>query len=179
MSRTAFVLVLVLVLPAMVAAQERRDAFELGLTPNHVYSLWSNINGALLVVARIQAKDATWDRELSSMAVRAPVDNVPAEVLRRVAEFRDRLNRLRDQAGMEATLPLEDRGAVVTPSDVFMGSGHMLDGVVEWIIEMTPPHRLVSPFYQQAKFEGMQPRDVFTLVDLAVRRLDLILMDRN
>lgn len=174
MLRVAFALFVIL--PSVGTAQDRGGTTEFGMTPNHVYALWTNINEALLAVARIAAADGTWDVQVSSLDHRAFVDKVPADVLVRAEDFRDRLNRLRVRAAMEPTPPFESPGTVVTPSDVFMNSGHMLDGVVEWIIEMTPPQWLISPFYLYGTFGGKQPNDVFEVVDLAVRRLDLILV---
>lgn len=162
-------------LPSVGMAQEGRQTTQLGMTPNHVYSLWTNINEGLLAVAEIASGDATWDREVSSLDRRSFTGKVPADVLREAAEFRDRLNQLRERARMPPATAFRETGTVVTPSDVFVNSGYMLDGVVDWIIEMTPPQRLISGFYLLDTFDGKGPGDVYSLVELAVRRLDLVL----
>ncbi len=164
-----------IVLVALAAAPRGGQALELGLTPSNVFSLWTNINDALLAVARISSDNANWAKKVEASAPRAFAGKTPANVLERVAEFREKLDRLRRRDGMAKTARFENGDGVVSPSVVFLNSGHVLDGVALWIVNKTTKEQLVSPFFRRHDVSGKTPSDVFGLVDLANRRIDTIL----
>ena len=150
-------------------------ALDLGLTPSQVYSIWVNINDALFACARVVSDDDAWHQSLVSMEPRRVYWKRPADVLKRVAAFRHRLDSLRRQSGRPPTRQMTPRLAEITPSVVFLHSGHVRDRLVEWLIENTGPEQLVSQFYVRHVYVGKSPSHVFGLVDLATRRIDEIL----
>ncbi len=150
-------------------------AVELGLTPSNVVSLWTNVNNALITVAEISSAGAEWARAIPNTAPTTFSGKKPTDVLARVAEFREKLDRLRLRSGSAATKRYENADGVITPSVVFLNSGYVLDGVVSWIIDNTDAAQLVSPFYTRHDVSGKTPSDAFAMVDLANRRIDVIL----
>lgn len=165
----------IVILGLMAATVGRSVAQDLGITPSHVYGMWRNVNDALLAVARVVSDDAAWRASLAEMPVRAVTEKRPAEVLGQVAVFRDQLDRLRRAAGMDAVQRAEDYGGEITPTVVFLNSGQMLNGVVDWLLKYDDPQLLLSQYYRRPRISGKTPGDVFTLVDLANRRIHLIL----
>lgn len=153
-------------------------ALELGLTPSNVFSLWINVNDALLATARISSGGADRAAELAAMKPRQFEGKKPADVLGQAFAFRDKLDRLRDSAGLGPTKRIgEGDGAEITPSVVFLNSGHVLDGLVLWIVRNSGKEQLVSQFYTLHDVSGKTPSDVFGLVELANRRLEFLLAD--
>ena len=164
-----------IVLVALAMAPRGGQALELGLTPSNVFSLWTNINDALLTVTSISPDNSNWANKVEASAPRAFTDKTPAAVLERVFEFRGKLDRLRRKDGMAKTAQYENGDGVVSPSVVFLNSGYVLDGVALWIVRKTTKEQLVSRFFRRHDVSGKTPSDVFGLVDLANRRIDMIL----
>lgn len=164
-----------LVLAALVLAPARAGAIELGLTPDHVYSLWININNSLLVIGRSISEDASWNDRLKALAPRQFSGKQPPDTLASVNAYRLKLDRLRELAALGPTKRFNHGDFSVTPRIVYVNSGHVLNGQIELLVNRTPPDLLVSPFYVQHDFNSMSVSDNFALIDLADRRLDLIL----
>lgn len=167
----------VLVLAGLVLAPARAGAgaIELGLTADHVYSLWTNINSSLLAVADSLATIPALRDQLMAVTPRRFKGKAPADVLERVNAYRLKLDRLRG-LGVLGPIKLYNHGDFpVTPRIIYVNSGHVLNGQIELLVNRTPPDLLISPFYVQYEFSGKRPDDNFTLIDLADRRLDLIL----
>ncbi len=160
---------------AMGLAPGDARAQELGLTPSNVLSLWTNVNNALVAVAIVTSGGADRAQRVKATTPETFAGKTPADVLERVAEFRDKLDRLRRKAGLPATQRYQEDGGTVTPSVVFLNSGHVLDAVVQWLVKHTDRQQLVSPFYARHDFSGKTPSDVYGSVDLANRRIDIIL----
>ncbi|MDP6342944.1 MAG: hypothetical protein QF578_19340 [Alphaproteobacteria bacterium] len=150
-------------------------ATELGLTPNQVVSLWTNINAALLDSAAAIAKDPGLQGQMKALTPGQFKGKKPSDVLGRVAEFRDRLDKLRARGGLPATSRYGEGDGKITPSVVFLNSGRVLNATVDWLIRNTERDQLVSQYYRRHAFSGKTPSHAFAMVDLAVRRLDLIL----
>lgn len=163
-----------LALGAAVFTSEAR-AQELGLTPSHVFGLWTNINAALVLVADTSSGGLNLDDSLTSTKPGRFENKKPADVLARAIEFRAKLDRLLAEHGMAPTEQYSRGAGRVTPSVVFLNSGLLLDAVVGWIIANTSKQQLVSPFYAHHAFSGKTPSDVYGMVDLADRRIDRIL----
>lgn len=154
----------------------RGNSQELGLTPSHVVSLWTNINAALVTTAQITAKGDGWDAEVKAMNKNSYSGKKPADVLNQVSMFRDRLDRLRAATGLKKARRHQRKAkGKITPSDVFLNSGYVLDGMVDWLVRNTGKSQLVSQFYTRHKLGGMKPSDAFAMVELATRRIDVIL----
>lgn len=150
-------------------------AVELGLTPSHVFSLWTNINTALVTTGSAVTGDDDVSRRLAGMSPAAFHDKTPGNVLEQVAAFRDKLDRLKAASGLNATQVYRDpEGGEVTPSVVFLNSGHVLDSLVLLLIH-SDSKRLVGGFYARHEISGKTPSNVFGLVDLANRRMDALM----
>lgn len=150
-------------------------AFELGLTPSQVFSLWTNINDCLLATARVVSDDGAWRESLAAMTPRRFEGKTPDHVLERLAAFRAKLDKMRRTAGLARVEAVDDGYGAITPGVVFLNSGRVLNGLVEWLIVNTGPEQLVSQFYTRHAFTGKAPSNVFAQVDLAERRIDAIL----
>lgn len=150
-------------------------AVELGLTPSHVVSLWTNTNNALETMAGIITKDSSLQQKVKATTPLGFTGKKPGEVLKRVAEFREKLDRLRQKSSLPPTKRYQYGSGTITPSVVFLNSGHVLDATVHWVIKNSGKDQLVSPFYVRHDISGKTPSDAFAMVDLANRRIDIIL----
>lgn len=150
-------------------------ALDLGLTPSHVFSLWTNINENLIVVAGVVSGISALPAALSEMRPNIFSGKSPADVLTQLVVYRTKLNRLLGLKGLPQAEQVETDGGPITPSDVYLNSGHVLGAQVRWLITETGPEQTVSQFYTRHGFTGKTPNDVFALVDLANRRMDRLL----
>lgn len=165
----------VAVVVVVFAAPGQGRALELGLTPSNVVGLWTNVNEALLATARVVSNDPVWQDKITAMTPGTFEGKKPSDVLERVTEFRTKLNRLREGFGLKKTGSNVKFDGTITPSVVFLKSGEVLNGLVDWIIRNTSEQQLVSQFYADRQIKGMTPSDAFGFVDLAARRLDQII----
>ena len=168
------ILIIGIIIGAAFAAADAR-AQELGLTPSHVVGLWTNINNALVTVAEASNGGQDLAAALASTTPGRFENKKPADVLARAGEFRAKLDRLLNRSGLRPTKQYQHGDGKVTPSVVFLNSGHMLDAVVRWVIANTAKEQLVGPFYARRAISGKTPSDAFGMVDLANRRIDRIL----
>ena len=166
--------IVAVMLAGLAAAPVNAHALDLGLTPRHVFSLWTNINNALIASARIVSNDAVTE-SVATMGPKVFIGKVPADVLERARAVREKLDSLRRNSGLKQTVLSDSNEGRITPSDVYLNSGNVLDGLVGWLIHGTGPDLLASRFYVRHKFSAKTPSDVFGLVDLANRRLEMIL----
>lgn len=171
--RTAALTVILLIGGAGLPGQAR--ALELGLTPSNVVGLWTNVNEALLATARVVSNDTVWLAKVTEMTPGTFEGKKPSDVLERVTEFRTKLNRLRGGFGLKETDSNVKFDGTITPTVVFLNSGEVLNGLVDWIIRNTGEQQLVSQFYTDRQIKGKTPSDAFGFVDLAARRLDQII----
>lgn len=158
---------------ALFLFHAKANSAELGLTPSNVVSLWTNINSALLASAEI-ATGAEGRGALESLKIGAFPGKKPADVLAQVTLFRDKLDRVGGKLALKPTAVYTDpEGGTVTPSVVFMNSGHVLDSMVLTVIKLDGEH-LVSGFYASHDFSGKKPSDAYAMVELANRRMDVL-----
>lgn len=163
---------------SMVPAQTQA-AVNLGLTPSHVCSLWININGALVAIAGIVGKKQGWTKDLEAMTVVPVTGRKPSDVLEQARQFRGKLNKLRQQSQLPATAEYGTGDGVITPSVVFLNSGHILDATAQWLIKNTGREMIISEFYTRHDITGKKPSDAYALIVLANRRIDSILSHVN
>ena len=168
----AFTLILLI---GVAGPPGQSHALELGLTPSNVVGLWTNVNNALLATARVVSNDQTFLKKIDSMSPSSFEGKKPGDVLKRVTEFRATLNKLRQGFGLKEADSNVRFDGTVTPSVVFLNTGEVLNGLVDWIIRNTTKQQLVSQFYADHKITGKTPSDAFSMVDLAVRRLEQII----
>ncbi|MBT4939002.1 MAG: hypothetical protein HON14_07720 [Rhodospirillaceae bacterium] len=160
------------------------NARDLGLTPNQVYNIWTNINKALLVFAKQQSRFATFQPQFNSLKVSKFSNKKPIDVLARVEEFSKKFHAFtgrKDFLPGEGLLTKEvvfqhrENNAVVTPSVIYLSSANLLVKFVSEIEKQIGPNDLISPFFANREFSAKEPSDVFGLVDLADRRMDLLI----
>ena len=111
---------------------DQARARELGLTPSHVFGLWTNINAALVSVGDASSGGQNLDDSLTSTKPDRFENKKPADVLARAIEVRAKLDRLLAEHGMAPTKRYPRGAGRVTPSVVFLNSGLLLDAVVGW-----------------------------------------------
>ncbi|MDP6717863.1 MAG: hypothetical protein QGF59_04395 [Pirellulaceae bacterium] len=153
-------------------------AIELDLTPAQVFAVWTGINESLLVIARVVSNDTAWHREISEIRSKDVKDKRPADVLGQLRKYRAKLDGLRRTAGLKPIRRFVVDGKPVTPVVVYVNSGLVLNGQVEWLIHNTGSIQLVSQFYptyDQVGSSERTPSHVYALVNLANRRLAKIL----
>lgn len=153
----------------------RAIALEFGMTPNHVYALWRSINDTVIATSSLAIKDPMARQRIESMTPHSYRGKQPREVLHMVLAFGERLNKLRARDDLPPTGRYGDGHGEVNATGVFLNSGMVLNGMVEWIIVNSDPDLLVSRYYHLESFRGKTSSDVYALVDLAHRRLDVIL----
>ncbi len=168
-----------LTLVALILAPARPFAQELGLTPSDVVSLWTNINDCLIASSRAVLDDGGLEGRLKALQPAAFPGKKPGDVLGEAAQFRAKLDRLRQSAKLSPTKRHDAGDGKITPGIVFLNSGHVLDGVVDWFIRKTGPDQLAARFYTLHEISGKKPADAYSMVELANRRLDLILGKLN
>lgn len=164
-----------------VANPGQASALELGLTPSQVFGLWVNINNSLLAVGELTSADERWFSELSASTPKPFEGKQPKDVLALVKAFQSRFHDFRSPH--TDGLPERPTGAPsgnggersVTPSDVFLESGHVLDDLVGHILDLGNRRLPITQFYARNSFRDKTPSHVYGLVDLAHRRLVSVL----
>ncbi|MFQ5984604.1 MAG: adenylate/guanylate cyclase domain-containing protein [Alphaproteobacteria bacterium] len=165
--------------------EERKQALvlldDVAIGPSNVFSVWLNINAALVFAAEELTSDPTFVAELEATSSTEFTGKVPANVLKRVVEFRNKLDLLRTKNGLEPTnVYVDPSGKEVTPALVYVNSGHVLDSLVNFVLSvLRKGDLLVGKYYKDHGPIGKKPSDVFGLVDLADRRLDQLLCRLN
>ena len=159
---------------AILMAPIECSAVELGLTPSHVFGLWTNINHCLTLIATQVTKDNDWVRENADIKPNRFSGKKPSDVLERVAIVREQIDKIRSSSGLGKVETFENPDRNITPSVVFLNSGHVLDGLADWLAHEAEPGVMVTECYRPQRFNGKTPSDVFGQVDLAQRRFGLL-----
>lgn len=166
-------LALLPVVLALLAGPAR--ALELGLTPSNVFATWININATLMAVGAAATGDERLVQRLEAMKAQVFRGKNPADVLKQLAIFRGKMDRLRSRYGLGAT-PVHENpaGEKVTPSVVFLNTGYLLDSAVLLLIRLDE-RRLISGYFKRHDISGETPNGPYSLIDLANRRIDALL----
>ncbi|MBT3237495.1 MAG: hypothetical protein HOK06_03415 [Rhodospirillaceae bacterium] len=146
-------------------------ALDLGLTPSHVYSLWTNINRTVIECVNLTVKDTTIVSGVKAMATKKFTGKKPADVLALALHVEGLWNTLRIQSDLPPTLQAIAPESMTTPTDVYLESSKILASSVEWIIGNTDSSHLVAGYFVRHTFKDKTPSDVYALVDLAQRRM--------
>lgn len=149
------------------------------MTPNQVFNLWLNINQALIASADVVVQDPGAREALVELSPAAFQDKQLVDLLVGVETFRQRLDALRRSAGLPPSKTAQFGGQDITSSYVFVNSSHLLNGLVDWLIRNTTPEQLVGHFYRRRNVPDKTLAEVFGLVDLAQRRMALLLQARD
>lgn len=172
----------------VLAPAGKSRSLELGLTPNHVYALWLNINRSLLSFARILSERENNLQELTEMRPTVFKNKVPADVYAHAKEFGALLNGyilIPTQAPNWLVEYEKSRGDAsdtnqrITPSAVFLISTQLLNAIVDVVVLNTGWEQPVSEFYAIEQYTEKTSSDVYGLVDLALRRAKIILAEAN
>ena len=151
------------------------NAADLGMTPSHVFGLWTSINDVLSRLAEVSPGQKNLTSRMAAIAIKGVDKKKPADVLEQVNNFREKADPLLRRGGIRA-IATDERVSTetITPSDVFLNSGHVLDGMVLLLVSKTDANTLISPYYKPNVFSGKTPSDVYALVHLANQRLALL-----
>ena len=144
---------------------------ELGMTPSHVVSLWTNINNVLITVSLSLADGENFSGKIEAMEAKAFTGKKPAVVLKKLENFREKMNAMAGFVGVKnSKIYTDPDGGVVSPSVVYFNSGNVLDTSV-LLLHNFQPKRLISEFYTRHDLKGKKPNDAFAMIDLADRRI--------
>ncbi len=146
-----------------------------GLTPSLVYGMWANINDIVLAIGGAVLADPVVRGRVGDIETKPFFAKEPGDLLKKIAGFHDRLNRLRVRDGLKANHLLVPVGGQAAVGDIFIHSGHVLDELAEWLITKTGPNKLITRFYERRDFSDRTFSDIYGLIDLADRRLTMIL----
>ena len=152
------------------------QAHELGLANGQAYSLWTNINASLLEFALVVSEERDWQERLAAMAAKDFSGMRLANVLDQVERYRSKLERLRDLAELSPIPQIPRDGGGIGPSDVYLASSEVLHAQVELLIRFSGPEQLVSQFYRRHDTRDKTPSQLFSLVEVANRRLEHVLL---
>ena len=150
-----------------------------GMTPSHVVGLWTNVNNCLLAAATTRRDGQALYSEMEAMKPAQFDGKKPADVLAKVAAVRAKLDTLRATAKLAPTSVYHAGDTKITPSHVFLNSGHVLNALVDWLVRHSDRDLLVSPFYADQALSDKTPNHAFAMVDLAERRLDALLRHKG
>lgn len=167
---------LTLILFCFFSLKVNANATDIGLTPNHVFGLWQNINQATLSLASQYSDDAGWLVKLESEQTRNFSGKSSADVLQLLGQYTERLERLkkgRQLAASKHLAPSSDDN--ISPSVVFLYSGKVLDSLIETLLVQQDRNALISPYFTLHKHNNKSSSEVYALVDLAHRRIGKIM----
>lgn len=148
---------------------------EFGITPRHVFGIWLNINTSLDYWVSIADLPDETKKKYSAIAQKEFTGKKPKDVLGLVTKYRETLNTIRNEIDLSHIKVYNSVREDTTPSDVFLNSGHVIDGQMEALVKLTKGGVLVSKFYKQHALKDKIPSQVFSKVDLAIRRLHFLL----
>lgn len=160
------------------------SALDLGLTPNHAFGLWININQGILAYAANLSRDQEWLWYLEQLAPREFEGKIPADVLALAEIAHDRLKQLpikgphlmhENLLAREILAAPAYQDDLTTPTSVYLLSGDVLVEVSYAVVAAPGARTPTSSFFAPVSAQGIIPDDVFALADLAVRRLDAII----
>lgn len=151
-------------------------ADELPMKPEPNYSIWLNINEAVIEIERINSGDAKRIAELSEMRSESFYDKTPRDVMVSVVDFSAKIDQLRKGFGSELTpIGLNTNFAAVSPGTVYRLSSGVLTSMAEYLVCVGGNDTKIARFFERRRYPDITPNDVFNIVDLATRRLDNVL----
>lgn len=159
--------------PAAAASEEQ---IKLGkITPNGPFRLWSAVNALLPAYAELKG-GAALRSEVASMGAGDATGKKPGDVMAQSVKFSALLDAIRKQQKLAKIETYKDPlGRAVTPAVVFVNAGFNFDALVEsYYSALQQPDTNVGHFYVVPVASGKSPSDVYALVELATRRLQLI-----
>lgn len=154
-------------------------AQDIGLTPSDVTGLWMNINEVLLATATFVDGSGELAIAMSDLEPSQFYGKVPADVYAQVDEFHIEVDLVLEHFGLDhsdlAHSSSHEPPGEVSPSDVYLNSGLVLYSLVALVAREGNDDQLLSQFYQRRQISNGVPSDAYAQVDMAHRRIDLIL----
>ncbi len=148
------------------------EVVELGkISPNGPYRIWSSINAGLVELAYHKGGEAL-KSQVSAMSPVVALGKKPGHVLAQGDIFRALLD-----ANLESPTAIykDPLGRDITPGVVYVNATNMLDGLfVNIVAEAKGNADGLGDIYINEAVEGKTPSDVYALVYLATRRMQLI-----
>lgn len=142
------------------------------VTPTQVYTLSTRLNMALLTASPIRSSGSF--PQIKSMEPVMVTGKTPVDVFLRTQRICDLIDQLLHDVGMSAMVRVTPEGSSAIPAEVYLSIANCLDALNKWAIHQEQGRTTRSP-YQKLDFTDKTPSDVYGLVDLAVRRLELFL----
>ncbi len=142
------------------------------ITPNGPFHLWLGINEFMPLLTTSPSQ---------TRAIRAEINQrfrgkTPANVLSQVVRFRNKLDRLLAKYRLNKTGVFRSpTGEKISPAIVYINSGHSYDSVVRLLLKANPNDQSYRDKFLIPFPKGKTPSDVFGLVDLAIRKIDVLL----
>lgn len=145
------------------------------IKPAGPFRLWTAINKVLPEYAALKGGKELRSR-IDGMSAGQFKGRNPGDVMAQTEIFRAILEDIRDQLKLSEIKTYKDPlGRKITPAVVFLNSGHVLDALVETLYMSSKKSAdALGRFYDVPYVAGKTPGDVFGLVHLATRRLQLI-----
>lgn len=139
------------------------------IDPSETYSHWLIINEALPLLTTDEAITGT----INEFQPNEYNDKVPADVLDEAVVFNGKLDTLRKRHELDEThqgnIPDADQ---VTPAVVKEYSSHIFDGIKQLAAQINDANKDYN--FHNETVTGKQASDVFGLVNLANRKIDLL-----
>lgn len=178
-----------LLLPSSLVSKDEGALTE--ITPIQVYSLWVNINEALMDFAHVKNYPNEFISQLESIEEIEVEGKIPADVFSKVGEFIAIFSSTSNQnltshgnsiEGLE-----EEVFSVLRPSDgsvippmVFLRSTVVLDFLAQEVAEHQKVKHsdgvatLISPYFELHQYDNKTPNDVYVQVVKGLTRLQLM-----
>lgn len=146
---------------------------EYGFTPSHVHALWVSINNSILELSKKYPLDV--QNQVKGVKARQYNNKIPADVLNETNIFTRKLNNYRTYYNLpDIDLKSMEEDSSVTPSTVFINSGRLQDELARTILKSNP-QQMLSPIYQSNFILGKVPSDVYSLVELSIEQLKILI----
>lgn len=161
---------------APAADSKKESVVELGkIAPDGPYRLWTSVNKVLLEYALVSGGKGLRS-QVEGLSAGQFDGKTPGEVLAQTVQYRNTLERLRNRLKLsKVPVYVDPLGRAVTPGVVFVNAGHIMDATVAaFFTASDKPDESFGDLYDVPVTTGKTPSDVFALVSLATRRLQLI-----
>lgn len=142
------------------------------ITPSGPFHLWRGIEEFVPLLM----PNPTQARKIRAIKAQKFRGKTPGDVLTHLARFRRKLNRLSEKYKLRKTeIFRSPTGEKVSPAIVYINSGHVYDAVVRLLLVANPKDQSYREIFTIPYPKGKTPSDVYRLVDLAIRKINVLL----
>jgi hypothetical protein len=178
--------IMLLVFAVCSFAPSSADSQITKITPSQPYAIWININQALIDLSTLKVSDVEVYKQIEEVGLESFSGKKPDDVYILVGEFRqgfsvysgrDLTTHGDNISELEETIiyTLRTANNEIIPAMVFSRSVLVLDLIMQSYIELDSSARLLSPYYKLGQYDDKNPSDVYALVDLASKRLQILI----